>query len=363
MLAIHRLSAFIARDCAVWAHTSIEREAKNNMRAHHPVFDHVIKKCRGLDPIAVRVVSQLSEVALTGAIEAAHSGLIKPYLVGPRVRIASLAREHGVEIAPYPIVDVADDLEAAQRGVELCREDTCQALMKGSLQTHLFLKPIVADNSGLHSKRQMRHAFVVDSPSYPRTLIITDAAINVYPNLEEKADIVQNAIDLAHVLGIATPKVAILSAIETVSSEIASTIDAAALCKMADRGQITGGVLDGPLAFDDATEPEASRIKHIHSAIAGQADVLVAPDLESGNMLAKQLSSQASAESAGVVLGARVPLILTSRAANAKSRLASAAIAALLAQKDHQELSGVTAGFGALLQSKAWLSSGGSESQ
>jgi phosphotransacetylase len=333
------------------------------MRVHHSVFDSVIKKCRDLDPIAVAIVCPLSEVALTGAIEAASAGLINPYLVGPRAKIVSLAREHGVEIAPYPIVDVADDLEAAQRGVELCREDTCQALMKGSLQTHLFLKPIVADNTGLHSKRQMSHAFVVDSPSYPRTLIITDAAINVYPNLEEKADIVQNAIDLAHVLGIATPKVAILSAIETVSSEIASTIDAAALCKMADRGQITGGVLDGPLAFDDATEPEASRIKHIHSAIAGQADVLVAPDLESGNMLAKQLYSQAGAEAAGVVLGARVPLILTSRAANAKSRLASAAIAALLAQKDRQELSGVTAGFGALLQSKAWLSSGGSESQ
>src|SRR5260370_23197475 len=171
MLAIHRLSAFIARDCAVWAHTSIEREAKNNMRAHHPVFDHVIKKCRGLDPIAVAVVSPWSEVALTGAIEAAHSGLIKPYLVGPRVRIASLAREHGVEIAPYPIVDVADDLEAAQRGGELCREDTCQALRQGSLQTHLFLKPIVPDNTGLPSQRQRLQAFVVGPPRYPRTCV------------------------------------------------------------------------------------------------------------------------------------------------------------------------------------------------
>src|SRR5260370_35681974 len=203
------------------------------MRVHHSVFDSVIKKCRDLDPIAAAIVFPLSEVALTGAIEAASAGLINPYLVGPRAKIVSLAREHGVEIAPYPIVDVADDLEAAQRGVELCREDTCQALMKGSLQTHLFLKPIVADNTGLHSKRQMSHAFVVDSPSYPRTLIITDAAINVYPNLEEKADIVQNAIDLAHVLGIATPKVAILSAIETVSSEIPSTIVATAVCKIA----------------------------------------------------------------------------------------------------------------------------------
>jgi phosphate acetyltransferase len=331
------------------------------MRVHHSFFDSVIKKCRDLDPIAVAIVWPLSEVALTGAIEAARAGLINPYLVGPRARIVSLAREHGVEIAPYPIVDVADDLEAAQRGVELCRVGTCQALMNGSLHPDHFLQPIMAEDTGLRLKRRMSHAFVVDTPSYPRTLIITDAAINVYPKLQEKADIVRNAIDLAHVLGIATPKVAILSTIETVSSNIASTIDAAALCKMADRGQIRGGVLDGPLAFDDATEPDAARIKQIHSAVAGQADILVVPDLESGNMLVKQLQSLAGAEAAGVVLGARVPLILTGRTANAKSRLTSSAVAALLAHQECQESSRVTAGFGVLLQSKAWLSSVGSE--
>ena len=333
------------------------------MGVHQSVFECVIKKCSDLDPIAVAVVSPLSEVAIRGAIDAARAGLIIPYLIGPQAKIAAVAREHGVEIAPYPIVDVTDDIEAAQRGVELCREDTCQALMKGSLQTHVFLKPIVADDTGLRSKRRMSHAFVVDSPSYPRTLTITDAAINVYPKLEEKADIVQNAIDLAHLLGIATPKVAILSAIETVSSTIASTIDAAALCKMADRGQITGGVLDGPLAFDDAMEPEAARIKQIDSPLAGQADILVVPDVESGNMLVKQFQSLAGVESAGVVLGARVPIILTSRAANPKIRLASTAIAALLAQKDRQELSAVASGIRVLLQSKAWLSSNGSEPQ
>ena len=331
------------------------------MRVHRPILDHVIDKCRELDPIAVAIVSPLSEVALTSAIEAADAGLINPYLVGPRAKIAALAREHGVELAPYLIVDVADDVEAAQRGVELCRVGTCQALMNGSLRSDHFLRPIMADDTGLRLKRRMSHAFVVETPSYPRTLIITDAAINVYPKLEEKADIVQNAIVLAHVLGIATPKVAILSTIETVSSNILSTIDAAALCKMADRGQITGAVLDGPLAFDDAVQPEAARIKQIHSAVAGQADILMVPDMESGNMLIKQLQSLAGAEAAGVVLGARVPIILTSRAANPKTRLASTAVAALLAQKDREEFSGVTAGFGVLLQSKDWLSGVGSE--
>jgi phosphate acetyltransferase len=287
------------------------------MQVHHAVFDHVIKKCRDLDPIAVAIVSLLSEVALKGALEAAHAGLINPYLVGPRARIASLAREHGLEIKPYLIVDVADDFEAAQRGVELCLVGTCQALMNGGLHPDHFLQPIMADDTGLRLKRRMSHAFVVDTPSYPRTLIITDSAINVGPKLEEKADIFQNAIDLAHVLGITTPKVAILSTIETVSSNIPSTIDAAALCKMADRGQITGGVLDGPLAFDDATDPDAARIKQIHSAVAGQADILVVPDVESGNMLVKQIQTLAGAEAAGVALGARVPLILTSRTANA----------------------------------------------
>src|SRR5579864_7422335 len=331
------------------------------MRVHRPILDHVIDKSRELDPIAVAIVSPLSEVALTAAIEAASAGLINPYLVGPRAKIAALASEHEFDLAPYLIVDVDDEVEAAQRGVDLCRLGTCQALMNGSLRPDLFLQPIIADDTGLRLKRRMSHVFVVDTPSYPRTLIITDAAINGYPKLEEKADIVQNAIEFAQVLGIAIPKVAILSTSETVSSNVPSTIDAAALCKMADRGQITGGVLDGPLAFDDATEPDAARIKQIDSAVAGQADILLVPDLESGNILIKQLQSLAGAEAAGVVVGARVPIILTSRAANPKTRLASTAVAALLAQKDREEFSGVTAGFGVLLQSKAWLSRVGSE--
>jgi len=333
------------------------------MGVHQSVFDCVIKKCSDLDPIAVAVVSPLSEIAIRGAIDAARAGLINPYLIGPQAKIAAVARKHGVEIAPYLIVDVADDFEAAQRGVELCRMDTCQALMNGSLHPDHFLQPTKPEDTGLRLKRRMSHAFVVDAPSCPRTLIITDAAVNVHPKLEEKADIVQNAIDLAHVLGIAVPKVAILSTIETVSSNIPSTIDAAALCKMADRGQIMGGVLDGPLAFDDATEPEAARIKQIDSPLAGQADILVVPDVESGNMLVKQFQSLAGVETAGVALGARVPIILTSRAANPKIRLASTAIAAVLAQKDRQELSAVASGIGVLLQSKAWLSSNGSEPQ
>jgi phosphate acetyltransferase len=333
------------------------------MRVHHPIFDVIINRCRDLDPIAVAVVSPLSEVAIRGAIDAARAGLINPYLIGPQAKIAAVARKHGVEIAPYLIVDVADDFEAAQRGVELCRMETCQALMNGSLHPDHFLQPTIPEDIGLRLKRRMSHAFVVEAPSYPRTLIITDAAVNANPKLEEKADIVQNAIDLAHVLGIAVPKVAILSTVETVSSNIPSTIDAAALCKMADRGQIMGGVLDGPLAFDDATEPEAARIKQIDSPLAGQADILVAPDAESGNMLVKQFQSLDGVEAAGVVLGAKVPIILTSRAANPKIRLASTAIAALLAQKDRQELSAVASGIGVLLQSKAWLSSNGSERQ
>jgi len=317
------------------------------LQVHRPIFDRTINKCREFGPIAVAVVSPLSEVALTGAIDAARAGLATPYLVGPSARIKSLAREKRLDIGPYPIVDVADDLEAAERAVFLCRVGTCKALMKGSLPTDQFLKPVVDASTGLRLQRRISHALVVDAAGYPRPLIITDSAINVYPKLEEKAEIVQNAIKLAQVLGIATPKVAILSAIESVSSRFSSTIDASALCKMADRGQITGCVLDGPLAFDDAMDPEAARIKQIHSAVAGQADILVVPDLEAGNMLIKQLQSHADTETAGVALGAQVPIILTGRAANPKSRLASTAIAALLA---HQPSPPVTSGYGVLLQ-------------
>jgi phosphate acetyltransferase len=336
------------------------------LQVHRPIFERIINQCREFGPISVAVVSPLSEFALTGAIDAARAGLAIPYLVGPSAQIRTLAREKRIDIGPYPIVDVADDPEAAERAVGLCRVGTCQALMQGSLQTDQFLKPVLAASTGLRLRRRISHALVVDAPGCPRTLIITDSAINLDPKLEEKADIVQNAIKLAHVLGITTPKVAILSAIERVSSRFSSTIDASALCKMADRGQITGGVLDGPLALDDAIEPEAARIKQIHSAVAGQADILVVPDLEAGNMLAKQLESGDDAETAGVALGAQVPIILTGRAANPKSRLASMAVAALLAHQECQESPRVTSGYGVLLQedkaSCGITTTGGSES-
>jgi len=320
------------------------------LQVHRPIFERIINQCREFGPISVAVVSPLSEEGLSGAIDAARAGLAIPYLVGPSAQIRTLAREKRIDIGRYPIVDVADDPEAAERAVGLCRVGTCQALMQGSLQTDQFLKPVLAASTGLRLRRRISHALVVDAPGCPRTLIITDSAINLHPKLEEKADIVQNAIKLAHVLGITAPKVAILSAIERVSSRFSSTIDASALCKMADRGQITGGVLDGPLAFDDAIEPEAARIKQIHSAVAGQADILVVPDLEAGHMLTKQFQSQADTETAGVALGAQVPIILAGRAANRKSRLASTAVAGLLAHQESQEPTQVTSGFGVLLQ-------------
>ena len=279
------------------------------------------------------VVYPLSEVALQGAVDAARAGLTDPVLIGPRSGIEVLARDHGIDISSYRFEETTDDVEAAQRGVMLCRSGTCQALMKGSLATDHFLHAVMADQNGLRTHRRVSHIFVLDVPAYPRTLLITDAAINIYPTLEEKTDIVQNAIDLAQALGIDEPRVAILSAVETVTPRITSTIDAAALCKMADRGQITGGLLDGPLAFDNAVDAKAAEIKQIRSPVAGRADVLVVPDLESGNMLAKQLEYFAESEAAGVVLGARVPIILTSRADSPKTRLASAAVAALLVRR------------------------------
>jgi phosphate acetyltransferase len=345
---------------------SIEGEERSPLQFHSLIFERTINQCREFGPIPVAVASPLSEVALTGAIDAARAGLATPYFVGPSARIKSLAREKRLDIGPYPIVDVADDLEAAERAVFLCRVGTCKALMKGSLPTDQFLKRVVDASTGLRLKRRVSHAVIVDAAGYPRPLIITDSAINMYPKLEEKADIVQNAIKLAQVLGIATPKVAILSAIESVSSRFPSTIDASALCKMADRGQITGGILDGPLAFDDAVEPEAVRIKQIQSAVAGQADILVVPDLEAGHLIAQQLQSRDDAETAGVAIGAQVPIILTGRAANPKSWLASTAVAALLAHQQSQEPQQVIPGYGVLLQedkaSCEITTTGGSES-
>ena len=301
------------------------------MERHHHVFSRLISHAQEFEPVDTAVVYPLSEVALRGTLDAAGEGLIRPILVGPQEAMTSFATGLGLDISGLELVDTSTDTAAAAAGVALCRAGKAEALMKGSLHTDHLMHAVMDDEKGLKTHRRLSHVFVLDVPSYPRTLLITDAAINIYPTLLDKADIVQNAIDLAHVLGVADPRVAILSAVETVTPKITSTIDAAALCKMADRGQISGGTIDGPLAFDNAINLKAAKIKHIHSPVAGKADVLVVPDLESGNMLAKQLEYLADSEAAGIVLGARIPIVLTSRADSAKSRLASCAVAVLLA--------------------------------
>ena len=270
-------------------------------------------------------------VSLEGAIEAAKQKLIIPVLVGPEAKIRAAAEQAKLDLSGYQLVSTEHSHAAAAQAVALARDHKVEALMKGSLHTDEFMGAIVNEEK-LRTARRMSHVFVVDAPDYPRPLFITDAAINIYPTLEDKVDIVQNAIDLAHALGVPLPKVAILSAVETVTPKIKSTIDAAALCKMADRRQITGGILDGPLAFDNAVSAEAAKTKGIVSPVAGQADIFVVPDLEAGNMLAKQLEYLAEAEVAGIVLGARVPIILTSRADKTQARLGSCAIALLLAR-------------------------------
>jgi phosphotransacetylase len=266
-----------------------------------------------------------------GPVEAAEKGIIQPVLVGPEDRIRSIARAEGIDISRYRIVPVPHSHAAAAKAVELARTGEVDALMKGSLHTDELMGAVVKSETGLRTGRRISHAFIMDVPAYPRPILITDAAINIFPNLEDKAGIVQNAIDLAHVLGVERPKVAILSAVETINPKLSSTLDAAALCKMADRGQITGAILDGPLAFDNAVSLAAAQTKGISSPVAGQADILLVPDLEAGNMLAKQLSYLAGAESAGIVLGTRVPIVLTSRADSVRTRLASTAVMALVA--------------------------------
>ena len=258
-------------------------------------------------------------------------------LIGPEAKIRAVAATENADLTGLEIVPVPHSHAAASKAVELARAGEVAAVMKGSLHTDELLSAIVPSATGLRTSRRMSHVFVMDVPTYPRILLISDAAINIYPKLEEKVDIVQNAIDLAHVLGIAEPKVAILSAIETVNPKIASTVEAAALCKMADRGQITGGILDGPLAFDNAINMEAARTKGIKSPVAGRADILIVPDLESGNMLAKQLSYLAGAESAGIVMGTRVPIVLTSRADSVRTRLASVAVMVMVADARRTE--------------------------
>jgi phosphate acetyltransferase len=302
------------------------------------VFHKFITRCKALPALSTAVVWPLSEVALRGAVEAATAGLIEPTLIGPEDRMKALAQRIGLNISSYPIMQADTEEKAAEIGVSMCRSGNALALMKGSLHTDELLKPAMARDTGLRTTRRISHVFIMDTPAYARTLLITDAAINITPELEDKVHIVQNAIDLAHALGIPEPKVALLSAVETVNPKIKSTLDAAALCKMADRGQITGGILDGPLAFDTAVSVKAAKIKKLVSPVTGQADILVVPDLESGNMLAKQLEYLGGAQLAGIVLGARVPTILTSRADSAETRLVSCAVAVLLHYAEHPAL-------------------------
>ena len=286
-----------------------------------------------LEPIRVAVVHPCDALSLSGAIDARDAGLIDPVLVGPRARIEAAAAGAGIGLEGLAIEDVPHSHAAAARSVELAREGRVEALMKGSLHTDELMAAVVSSAAGLRTKRRVSHCFVLQTPHYPRPFIVTDAAINLAPDLAQKADIIRNAIELAHVIGVERPKVAILAAVETVTPTMPATLDAAALCKMADRGQIEGGVLDGPLAFDNAVSIAAARTKGIVSEVAGQADILVVPDLESGNMLAKQVMFMGDAASAGIVLGARVPVVLTSRADSRESRMASCAIALMLAHR------------------------------
>lgn len=293
-------------------------------------YEQLLAAARRLAPIGMAVVHPCSREALEGALDAARLGLIRPVLVGPEPKIRTVAEECGLDLGATPIVHVEHSHAAARKAVEMARSGEVEALMKGSLHTDELVSEVVAPQGGLRTGRRISHVFVLDVPRYPKPLLITDAAINIDPDFESKADIVRNAIDLAHALGIARPRVAVLSAVETVTPKLRSSMEAAALCKMAERGQITGGVLDGPLAFDNAISEVAARVKGIQSEVAGRADVLVVPNLESGNMLAKQLEYLADAQAAGVVLGASVPIVLTSRADSAHSRIASCAVALLL---------------------------------
>ena len=300
------------------------------------VYPELIERCAELEPVSVAVAHPCDQAALTAAVEAAEAGLIRPVLVGPEAKIRGVAEEFGLDIRPYRLVDAPHSHAAAAAAVAIVREGGAEALMKGSLHTDELMGEVVRKDTGLRTERRISHVFIMDVPTYPKPLAVTDAAINIVPDLETKVDIVQNAIDMARALGVERPKVAILSAVETVTPKIPSTIDAAALCKMAERGQITGGLIDGPLAFDNAISKEAARIKGIRSEVAGDPDILLVPDLEAGNILAKQLSFLANADAAGIVLGARVPVILTSRADTVRARMASCAVAVLLAHARRQ---------------------------
>jgi phosphate acetyltransferase len=302
----------------------------------HAKYDRLIAAAKNVPPAVTLVAHPCDESSLRGVKEAADAGIIKPTLVGPAAKIKATAAKHGIDISGYELVDAPHSEAAAAKAVELIHAAKGELLMKGSLHTDELMRSVTAKGTGLRTERRISHVFVMDVPGHPDTLFITDAAINIFPDLDCKRDIIQNAIDLFTQVGLGTPRVAILSAVETVTSKIPSTIEAAALCKMAQRGQITGGVLDGPLALDNAISPQAAMIKGIESDVAGRAQILVVPDLEAGNMLAKNLSFLANADAAGIVLGARVPIILTSRADSLRTRMASAAVAALYAHSRSQ---------------------------
>jgi phosphate acetyltransferase len=298
----------------------------------HEKYQRLLDTAKTLQPVVTAVAHPCDESSLSGAVDAAKLGLIKPILVGPKAKIDAIAKQYKLNISDYELVDAPHSNAAAAKAVELVRAGKAEALMKGSLHTDELMAEVVRKDTGLRTARRISHCFVMDVPAYPDALIISDAAVNIAPTLEDKVHIVQNAIDLARALRVAEVRVAILSAMETVNPKVPSTIEAAALCKMADRGQITGGILDGPLALDNAISLEAAQIKKITSPVAGRANVLIVPDLEAGNMLAKSLSFLAGADSAGIVLGAKVPIILTSRADSVMARLASCAVAVFVAQ-------------------------------
>jgi len=300
--------------------------------AYARYYRQLVGKTRDLEPLRTAVVHPCDKVSLMGAIGAAQAGLIVPILIGPEAKIRSVAQAEGVDLSAYSIIATEHSHAAAEKAVAMARAGQVEAIMKGSLHTEELMGSVVDKVSGIRTARRISHVFIMDVPTYPRPLFITDAAINIEPSLDEKVDILQNAIDLARALGIEQPKAAILSAVETVTTKMRSTIEAAALCKMADRGQIKGAIVDGPLAFDNVVSEVAAKIKGIVSPVAGKADILLVPDLESGNMLAKQLEYLADAQSAGIVLGARVPIMLTSRADKEMSRMASCAVALLMAR-------------------------------
>jgi phosphate acetyltransferase len=310
----------------------------------HSKYDRLIAAAKAVPPVSTIVVHPCDETSLRGVVDSAGASIIHPVLVGPEAKIRNTASKHGLDISGFEIIDAPHSEAAAAKGVELIHLAKGEMLMKGSLHTDELMRSITAKVNGLRTDRRISQVFIMDVPAYADTLFVTDAAINIFPDLECKRDIIQNAIDLYTQAGFGTsPRVAILSAVETVTSKIPSTIEAAALCKMADRGQITGGLLDGPLAFDNAIDVEAARIKGIKSEVAGRAQILVVPDLESGNMLAKNLAYFAKADGAGIVLGARVPVVLTSRADSARARMASCAVAALYAHARRQHAPTVAA--------------------